>query len=90
MTVKELIEHLSKFPQDLKVWVSDGGYCEGAANCIEPVELVAWEAGLDGDEVDDEWVNDEQSAYWESQGYIEVEHNLLSKNIVLIKSTLDK
>lgn len=48
MTVKELIKHLNKFPLDLKVWVSDGGYCEGATRCIEPVELIAWEAGLDG------------------------------------------
>lgn len=90
MTVQQLIEHLQQFPPDLEVWVSDGGYCEGATKCIAPEKKIAWEAGLDGDEVGDEWVYDKMSSYWESQGYTEVEHELLSKEIVLLKSTLDE
>jgi hypothetical protein len=55
MTVKELIEELQKYPKDLKVWVSDGGYCEGATPLKGIEKEVAWEAGLDGDAVGDEW-----------------------------------
>jgi len=55
MTVKDLIEELQKYPEDLKVWVSDGGYCEGAEPLKNIEKVVAWEADLDGDVVDDEW-----------------------------------
>lgn len=90
MTVGQLIEHLSKFPLDLNVWVSDAGYCEGANPCAEPVEIIAWEAGLDGDMVEDEWIYDKMDFYWKNQGYEEVENEILSKKIVLIKSMLDQ
>lgn len=101
MTVVELIEHLNKFPPDLKVWVSDGGYCEGAANCIEPQIILAIDAALDGDEVDEEYFyydeedGDDVDTYApiilnpQLYGYYPFDKGY-SKNIILIKSTLDK
>ena len=101
MTVKELIEHLSKFPPDLKVWVSDGGYCEGANCCIEPEMLLAIDATLDGDEVDEEYFyydeedDDDVDTYApiilnpEQYGYYPFDEGY-SKYIILLKSTLDK
>jgi hypothetical protein len=56
MIIKELIEFLKLYPLDTKIWVSDKGYCEGAIP-LETVELkLAYEADLDGDLVDDEWL----------------------------------
>lgn len=107
MTVQQLIEHLQQFPPDLEVWVSDAGYCAGAAKCIAPEKKIAWEADLDGDEVDkeyfyyDEECEDDIETYKhivlnpKSHGYIKFDGGRsydkgYSKEIVLLKSTLDE
>lgn len=74
MIVKELIKELQKYPEYLKVWVSDGGYVEGATPFKEFKVEQAYEAALNGDEVDDEYMyaddltEDEFYAY-EQKGY---------------------
>lgn len=55
MKVKELIEKLKEFPEDMAVWVSDNGNCEGGIRLRSVEKVLAIDAGLDGDEVDDEY-----------------------------------
>jgi hypothetical protein len=74
MTVKELIKKLQKYPEDLKVWVSDNGYCEGATPFKEFKVEQAYKAGLDGDEVDNEYLyaddlNEDEFYDYEKKGY---------------------
>ena len=91
MTVADLIQMLEVLPQDLTVWVSDGGYCEGAARLTEVQFVNAWDSGLDGDEVNDEYIyNEGQDAdTMIEEGYTLVENEIWTKPIVLLKSTLD-
>jgi len=93
MKVKELIEQLSKFDPELELWHSDGGYCEGSMRSIEPVKILAIDAGLDGDEVDSEYfyVYDEEDMIDnpEKHGY-EKTGDGYSKYIVLLRSQLDE
>jgi hypothetical protein len=56
MKVKELINILSQYPEDMEVWVSDRGYCEGGEKLTKVEKLLAYGAGLDGDEIDDEYI----------------------------------
>jgi hypothetical protein len=89
MTVKKLIEELKKYPEDLKIWVSDKGYCEGATPFKEFKVEQAYEAALDGDEVDDEYtyIDDESeeeiNRYINEKGYKRFK-NVLSKEILMI------
>ena len=48
MKVKELINILSQYPEDMEVWVSDRGYCEGGEKLTKVEKLIAYDAGLDG------------------------------------------
>ena len=64
MKVKELIDILSQYPEDMEVWVSDKGYSEGGERLSKVEKVLAVDAGLDGDEVDDEYI------------YIEVKTNI--------------
>lgn len=89
MTNGELIDILSTFPRDLTVWHSDGGYVEGAARSIAPIKILASEASLNGDEISDEIRNTKFDSYWEEEGYQEIAKDVLAKEIVLLKSTLD-
>lgn len=56
MKVKELIDILSPYPEDMEVWVSDKGYSEGGERLSKVEKVLAVDAGLDGDEVDDEYI----------------------------------
>lgn len=56
MKVKELIDILSQYPEDMEVWVSDKGYSEGGERLSKVEKVLAVDAGLDGDEVDDEYI----------------------------------
>jgi hypothetical protein len=57
MKLKELINILSQYPEDMEVWVSDRGYCEGGEKLTKVEKLIAYDAGLDGDEIDDEFIH---------------------------------
>ena len=94
MLVSELIDILKTFPQDLKVWVSDCCCCEGATPAITPQIVNAWNSGLDGDMIDDEYYT---SNYCESEeimvqnGYELVQNGeIWTKKIVLLKSAVDE
>lgn len=92
MKVSELIEKLQQFPPDLNVWVSDGGYCEGAEPCIDPIVRFAWDAALDGDEVSDEYFYNEDNVIDDPIAHGYVKHDvddIWTREIVLIRSTLD-
>ncbi|HMT01691.1 MAG TPA: hypothetical protein PKD00_00035 [Burkholderiales bacterium] len=56
MTVKQLIEELQKYPEDLEIWVSDRGALEGGTPLENVKEMLAWDAGLDGDDIGDEYI----------------------------------
>lgn len=56
MKVKELIDILSPYPEDMEVWVSDKGYSEGGERLSKVEKVLAVDTGLDGDEVDDEYI----------------------------------
>jgi len=89
MTNGELIDILSTFPRELTVWHSDGGYVEGAARSIAPIKILANEASLDGDEIEDEIRYTKFDAFWKEEGYQEVAKDFLVKEIILLQSTLD-
>lgn len=55
MKVKELKELLNKYPDNMEIWVSDGGNSEGGERLRKVEKVLAVDAGLDGDEVDDEY-----------------------------------
>ena len=88
MKVKELIEKLKEYPEDMEVWVSDRGYCEGGIR-LEKVEKVSsYEADLDGDDIMDEYtyVNDDTDVEdYISQGYLLSENGeVLAKEIIYL------
>lgn len=94
MKVKDLIEYLQKFNPDLEVWHSDGGYCEGSTRSIEPIVILAWNAELDGDEVDGEYCYSNDKNFivdgCEEKGYFPTDNGeVYSKYIVLLRSQLD-
>lgn len=55
MKVKELKELLNKYPDDMEIWVSDGGNSEGGERLTKVEKVLAVDAGLDGDDIDDEY-----------------------------------
>ena len=56
MNVKEIKQLLNKYPDDMEIWVSDGGNSEGGERLIKVEKVLAVDAGLDGDDIDDEYV----------------------------------
>ena len=56
MKVKELIDILKNYPEDMEVWVSDRGYCEGGEKLTKVEKVSAHDVCLDGDEIDDEYI----------------------------------
>jgi hypothetical protein len=89
MIVKQLIKKLQKYPEDLKVWVSDNDYCEGATPFKEFKVEQAYKAGLDGDEVDDEYTYIDDETEEEINKYMKEKNyqrfgNVLSKKILMI------
>ena len=56
MNVKELKDILNQYPDDMEIWVSNRGYCEGGERLVKVEKVVAYEAGLDCDKILDEWI----------------------------------
>ena len=77
MKVKELIEKLSQYPENMEIWVSDRGCSEGGERLTKVEKVSAYDACLDGDSIDDEYIYVEDNidiAEYLEKGY------LLSKN----------
>lgn len=93
ITVGELREFLSQFPDNMKVWVSDRGNSEGG-EILEKVEKVlAYKACLDGDSVDDEYIyidsvddipNGKTVEDYVANGYHKIDDEVLSKEIIYL------
>lgn len=101
MTKQELIKLLEPYPDDIKIWVSDEGYCEGGRILQDVHHIPAIDACLDGDDMDDEVIyrsmySDEE---WENKNFdlseyhekiYKLPHNkeeiVYYKNILLIRS----
>lgn len=89
MKVKELINILSQYPEDMEVWVSDRGYCEGGEKLVKVEKLLAYDAGLDGDGVDDEYIyvegEDIDIQEHLAKGYVLTDNgSVLSKHIIYL------
>ena len=85
----ELRKLLEEFPDDMEVWVSDNGYCEGGERLQKVQKVLAYSAGLDGDEVDDEWVYIEEDTKVKELlegGYQKVGEDVLSKEIIYLNN----
>jgi hypothetical protein len=90
MKNKELQELLKNFPDDMEVWVSDNGYREGGER-LNTVEVVkADDAGLDGDEVNDEYIyveDDTNISEYLTKGYfLSEDGETLSKEIIYLNN----
>lgn len=88
MKVGKLIELLSQYPEDMEVWVSDNGYCEGGERLVKVEKVNAYDAGLDGDSIGDEWffVDEETSVQsYLDRGYIlSQDGDVVSKEIIYL------
>lgn len=88
MNVKELKEILNQYPDDMEIWVSDRGYCEGGERLVKVEKKIAYEAGLDGDEILDEWIytdSDTNLDEYKLKGYsISEDGEVLSKEILYL------
>ena len=88
MTVKELKEKLQEFPDDMEVWVSDKGYCEGGEKLNKVEKVLAIDVALDGDEIDDEYLYITADTLLEeylSKGYLlNEDKDVLSKEIIYL------
>lgn len=88
MKVKELIEKLSQYSEDMEVWVSDRGYCEGGERLTKVEKVSAYEAALDGDEIDDEYLyveDDTNISEYLNKGYLlSKDGEVLYKEIVYL------
>jgi hypothetical protein len=89
MKVKELINILSQYPEDMEVWVSDKGYSEGGEKLTKIEKLLAYDAGLDGDEINDEYIyvegEDINIQEHQAKGYVLTDGgSVLSKHIIYL------
>lgn len=88
MNVKELKEILNQYPDDMEIWVSDKGYVEGGERLTKVQKVLASDAGLDGDDVSDEYIlveDDTNILEYLAKGYIlEEEGEYLSKEILYL------
>ena len=89
MNVKELINILSQYPENMEVWVSDRGYCEGGEKLTKVEKLLAYDAGLDGDSIDDEYIyiegEDINIQEHQAKGYVLTDGgSVLSKHIIYL------
>ena len=88
MKVKELIEQLKQYPEDMEIWVSDRGYCEGGERLTKVEKISAYEAVLDGDSVDDEYIyveEDTNISEYLAKGYLLSENReVLYKEIIYL------
>lgn len=88
MNAKELIEELQKYPDDMEIWISDKGCSEGGERLTKIEKVIAVDAGLDGDDIDDEYIYVEEDTNISSylvKGYILSEDGeTLSKEILYL------
>lgn len=88
MNVKELKEILSQYPDDMEIWVSDKGYVEGGERLTKVQKILASDAGLDGDDVSNEYIlveDDTNILEYLAKGYIlEEGGEYLSKEILYL------
>lgn len=90
MKVKELIEQLAQYPEDMEVWVSDRGYVEGGERLVKVEQISAYSAGLDGDEIGDEYIYVEEdtniSEYLEKGYMLSEDGEALYKDIIYLNN----
>ena len=90
MTVKELIEQLTQYPEDMEVWVSDRGYVQGGERLVKIERLSAYSAGLDGDEISDEYIYVDEdtniSEYLEKGYLLSKDGKVLYKDIIYLNN----
>jgi hypothetical protein len=90
MNVKNLIEILKQYPEDMEVWVSDRGYVEGGERLTKVEKIPAYHAGLDGDEINGEYIyvcNNTDVDKYLNQGYLITEDGeILTKEIVYLNN----
>lgn len=88
MNIKKLIEKLKNYPEDMEVWVSDRGYCEGGERLTKVEKVSAHTAGLDGDEIDDEYIYVKEDTnidkYLKKGYFLSKEGDVLYKEIVYL------
>lgn len=86
MTKKELIELLEPYPDNITIWVSDGGYLEGATPLSKVYLEFAFDADLDGDLVSDEYTYDlEKENNDDYTKIIRDEQTILTKKVLIIE-----
>jgi hypothetical protein len=92
MKNKELQELLKNFPDDMEVWVSDNGYCEGGERLNKVQVVKAIDAGLDGDQVGDEYIYVEDdtniSEYLVKGYFLSEDGETLSKEIIYLNNSI--
>ena len=90
MKVRQLIKKLKQYPEDMEVWVSDRGYCEGGERLQKVEKVSAYEAALDGDEIADEYIyveDDTDISAYLAKGYLLSEdREVLYKEIVYLNN----
>jgi len=90
MKVRQLIKKLKQYPEDMEVWVSDRGYCEGGERLQKVEKVSAYDADLDGDDIDDEYIyveDDTDISAYLAKGYLLSEdRKVLYKEIVYLNN----
>lgn len=88
LTVGDLKKLLEKYPDDMSIWVSDGGNSEGGTRLEKVEKVLASDAGLDGDDIDDEYFfieDDTDIKTFLKNGYIlNKDKDMLSKEILYL------
>jgi hypothetical protein len=72
----------------MEVWVSDRGYVEGGERLVKVEKISAYSAGLDGDEISDEYIYVEEGAniseYLEKGYLLSEDREVLYKEIIYL------
>ena len=73
----------------MEVWVSDRGYCEGGTRLEKVEKVLAYDAGLDGDSIDDEYIyiedlTEDPEHYFAQDYHLHKDGDVLSKEIVYL------
>jgi hypothetical protein len=76
------------YPEDMEIWISDNGYCEGAERLTKIKKLSAYDAGLDGDSVNDEYLYIEDMDIKDISKYLQKGYLLNKKSNVLYKEII--
>jgi hypothetical protein len=86
MKIKELKQILEQYPEELEIWVSDSGYIEGAERLTRVAKMLAYQADLNGDCVDDEYLYIEDDT--DIKKYVDNGYTLLADKSVLTKEII--